>query len=68
MSQIRADTRTCRMPVVFVSGSLVPGDVRPERAQATAILCKPFLARDLTACVDKALRHGHVTGQDPTIC
>ncbi|WP_433364136.1 response regulator [Actinoplanes sp. CA-142083] len=52
---LRADPATKDLPVVFVSGSLVPGDTRPEQAQATAILSKPFLPRDLVACVEAAL-------------
>jgi CheY-like chemotaxis protein len=66
--QIRADSRTRHLPVVFVSGSLIPGDRRPEQAEATAVICKPFRAGDLTSCVEKALRHGHTAGQKPSIC
>ncbi|MGW4947272.1 response regulator [Actinoplanes sp. NPDC004185] len=65
---IRADPRTATLPVIFVSGSLVPGDTRPVDAQATAIVSKPFLPRDLVACLAKALTTGHVKGQEPTSC
>nr|WP_280528278.1 response regulator [Actinoplanes ianthinogenes] len=56
---IRADPATATLPVIFVSGSLVPGDSRPVDAQATAILCKPFKPAELIACLDKALAAGH---------
>jgi CheY-like chemotaxis protein len=52
---LRADPATADLPVIFVSGSLVPGDPRPEQAQATAVLPKPFLPRELVACVEEAL-------------
>jgi CheY-like chemotaxis protein len=66
--QIRADHRTRSLPVLFVSGSLMPSDTRPEQAGATAILRKPFLPRELTACVEKMLQTGHTDGQSPTSC
>jgi CheY-like chemotaxis protein len=53
---LRSDPATEELPVIFVSGSLAPGDTRPEVARATAILLKPFRSRDLVACVDKVLR------------
>lgn len=55
---IRADRATSDLPVIFVSGSLVPGDTRPEQAQASAVLLKPFLPADLIACVRTALDGG----------
>ncbi|MFI1990469.1 response regulator [Actinoplanes sp. NPDC020271] len=48
---IRADPATRDLPVIFVSGSLTPGDDRPERARATAVVTKPFTPRDLVSCV-----------------
>ena len=65
---IRADPATRDLPVVFVSGSLVPDDERPVRAQATAVLQKSSAGRHLVACVDKALRTGHEPGQQPFTC
>jgi CheY-like chemotaxis protein len=53
---VRAEPSTKHLPVIFVSGSLVPGDDRPARAEATDVLSKPFLPRELVACVEKALR------------
>lgn len=66
--EIRADPESRRLPVLFISGSLVPGDSRPVDAQATAPLRKPFLARELTDCVAKILQTGHSDGQEPTVC
>jgi CheY-like chemotaxis protein len=65
---VRADPRTAALPVIFLSGSLMPGDTRPVDAGATAILSKPFMPRDLLACLDKALATGHLPGQGPTAC
>ncbi len=65
---VRADPRTAGLPVVFVSGSMVPGDRRPADAEATAVLCKPFLAEELLACLDRAVHAGHRPGQPPTPC
>jgi CheY-like chemotaxis protein len=65
---IRADPRTAALPVVFVSGSLLPGDIRPVDGQATAILSKPFAPSDLLTCLEKVLTTGHQPGQPPTTC
>ena len=66
--QIRADPRTATLPIIFVSGSLVPGDDRPHQAEATAVLSKPFRAAELVACLEKVLVDGHARGQPPTQC
>lgn len=66
--QLRAAPATKNLPVIFVSGSLMPDDTRPVDAQATATLLKPFTASDLVACVQKALQSGHHEGQDPSVC
>jgi CheY-like chemotaxis protein len=65
---IRADPELAHLPVVLASGSILPQDNRPAEAQATAMLRKPFLGRDLVACVNKALAVGHVGGQPPAQC
>jgi CheY-like chemotaxis protein len=65
---LRADPGTATLPVVFVSGSLVPGDTGPVDAQATAVLSKPFKPADLLACLDKVLATGHQPGREPTTC
>jgi CheY-like chemotaxis protein len=65
---LREDPRTTGLPVLFVSGSLVPGDTRPADAQATAILRKPFTRAELLPCVEKLLQVGHRPGQEPTVC
>ena len=65
---IRADPELRDLPVVLVSGSIMPGDERPEQAQATALLRKPFVRHDLTACLNKALAGGHQEGRPPTDC
>lgn len=53
--RLRAEPATKDLPVIFISGSLIPGDTRPVDAGATAVLRKPFLPRDLLACVEAAL-------------
>ncbi|MFI6074027.1 response regulator [Actinoplanes sp. NPDC051343] len=65
---IRADPGLRDVPVVLVSGSLMPGDERPEQAHATAMVVKPFVIADLLACVDKALQCGHEDGRPPFAC
>ncbi|GAA4603417.1 CheY-like chemotaxis protein [Actinoplanes octamycinicus] len=49
--EIRADAATRDLPVLFVSGSLMPGDDRPARAQATAVITKPFTPQGLVESV-----------------
>jgi twitching motility two-component system response regulator PilH len=51
---IRANPATARLPVICISGVLLPGDDRIERAGAT-LLYKPFTAGELMACVDRML-------------
>lgn len=65
---IRADPATKNLPVIFVSGSLAPGDPRPGEGQVTAVLLKPFRPREFLACVEKTLAGGHDNGQDSTAC
>ncbi|GAB1641810.1 response regulator [Krasilnikovia sp. MM14-A1259] len=65
---IRADAATADLPVIFVSGSLVPGDHRAADVRATWLLPKPFLLGDLVACLDRALTVGHHDGQPPMAC
>ncbi|RZU53624.1 response regulator receiver domain-containing protein [Krasilnikovia cinnamomea] len=65
---IRTDANTAALPVILVSGSLLPGDRRAVDARATAILTKPFLPRELVACLDKALTAGHDDGVPPMRC
>ncbi|MFC3990697.1 response regulator [Actinoplanes siamensis] len=56
---IRSDPATSQLPVIFVSGSLTPGDERPARAGATAVVTKPFTPQRLVECVREVLaRHG----------
>lgn len=62
---IRADDELRDLPVIFVSGSLMPGDSRPADAGATAILSKPFRPADLTGVLDRALADGHEQGRSP---
>ena len=55
---IRADPVTKDLPVLLVSGSLVRGDTRPNEAQATAVLLKPFRPQELVASVERTLTAG----------
>jgi CheY-like chemotaxis protein len=63
---IRADPAIAGLPVIFISGSLMPGDTRATDAGATMLLRKPFSAQELTTCVTNALRHGHADGSFPS--
>jgi CheY-like chemotaxis protein len=55
---IRADARLRDLPVIFVSGRLLPGDTRPADVGATSVLPKPFTPAKLLACLDEALGAG----------
>ncbi len=53
--RLRTDTRTSHLPVIIVSGSLVPPYEDVRSAGATAQLPKPFTAADLRATVTAQL-------------
>ncbi|GIM90695.1 response regulator [Paractinoplanes toevensis] len=63
---IRADDSMKDLPVIFVSGSLTPGDSRPAKAQATAVVSKPFRPGELVACVRDALPSDSTTADSAT--
>ncbi|PRX12675.1 response regulator [Actinoplanes italicus] len=65
---IRADRERSCLPVILVSGSLMPGDQRPQQVQATALLPKPFRSAELLRCLRAALADGHEPGQAPCVC
>ncbi|BCY08364.1 response regulator [Actinoplanes sp. L3-i22] len=46
-AQIRAHPATARVPVICISGVLMPGDTCVEQAGGTALLHKPFASADL---------------------
>ncbi len=52
---VRADPALRHIPVVLVSGSLLPGDPRAVAAGASATLLKPFLPAQLLDCVRRLL-------------
>ena len=62
---LRANQDFRDLPVILVSGSLLPGDTRPVDAGATAVVTKPFKPRDLTDTLDQALAAGDQHGQSP---
>jgi CheY-like chemotaxis protein len=64
---IRTHDATRDVPVLVISGHLIPGDTSAVE-HATAVLRKPFLAQEFIACVDKVLQAGHVEGQGPAVC
>ncbi|MFC7531953.1 response regulator [Actinoplanes sp. GCM10030250] len=69
MSQaIRRDPESGKLPVIFVSGSLTPGDPRPVQGQVTAVLLKPFTPKELLACVEKVLAGEYGDGREPAAC
>ena len=65
---IRAHEDRAHLPVILVSGNLLPGDQAPGRAEATAFLRKPFRPGELRTCLQDALTIGHRPGQDPCVC
>ena len=65
---IRARPDRAHLPVILVSGSLMPGDEAPEQAEATALLRKPFRPAELTSCLREVLSTGHAPGQAPCTC
>jgi CheY-like chemotaxis protein len=65
---VRADPELSTLPVIFVSGSLLPGDPRPQEAEVTALLPKPFIPRELLSCLEKVLAAGHRPRQAPISC
>jgi CheY-like chemotaxis protein len=48
---IRADADLRHIPVVLISGGLLPGDARAAEAGASATLLKPFMPAQLLACI-----------------
>jgi CheY-like chemotaxis protein len=48
---IRADADLRHIPVVLISGGLLPGDDRAAEAGASATLLKPFMPAQLLACI-----------------
>ncbi len=52
---IRGNPATEHLPVICISGILMPGDDRVTRAGATVLLHKPFTANDLLSCVNAAI-------------
>ncbi|BEL06720.1 hypothetical protein Q0Z83_049110 [Actinoplanes sichuanensis] len=65
---IRADRDRACLPVILVSGSLMPGDRRPQEVAATALLPKPFRPAELLGCLSQALANGHEPGRQPCDC
>jgi CheY-like chemotaxis protein len=63
---IRGDPAVAHLPVIFISGSLMPGDTRASEVGATTLLRKPFSAQELNNCVAKALQHGHAESSFPS--
>lgn len=48
---IRGDADLRHIPVVLISGGLLPGDARAAEAGASATLLKPFMPAQLLACI-----------------
>ncbi|MEV4276435.1 response regulator [Actinoplanes xinjiangensis] len=66
--RIRANEERACLPVILVSGSLMPGDQRPRQVEATALLPKPFRPAELLGCLREALASGHTPGRQPCVC
>ncbi|WP_306208093.1 response regulator [Actinoplanes sp. RD1] len=61
--ELRDNPATADLPVLFVSGSLAPGDPGPEGLPGTSVLFKPFLPREFSDAVDQALATGPSAGR-----
>ncbi|SFP18303.1 Hpt domain-containing protein [Geodermatophilus dictyosporus] len=55
VSDLRADPGSATVPVVFLSGRALPGDVAAGRALGAAYLHKPCTVGELTAAIDEVL-------------
>ncbi len=55
VSSLRADPDVATVPVVFLSGRALPGDVAAGRALGAVYLSKPCTAGELTAAIDEVL-------------
>ncbi|MDR7276015.1 response regulator [Catenuloplanes atrovinosus] len=65
-AKLRSDPRLARVPVILMSGSIIPGDERMVRVDATSCLRKPFTLTELRNCVARALTAGHQPGTTST--
>ncbi|WP_436535029.1 response regulator [Actinoplanes sp. HUAS TT8] len=54
---IRGNPATEYLPVICISGVLMPGDDRVLRIGANLLLHKPFAGSELLSCVNTALNH-----------
>jgi CheY-like chemotaxis protein len=62
---IRADLGLCDIPVVILTGGLLPGDPRPREAGACGVLLKPFTTTGMITAVRRLLTvgvHAHRQG------
>lgn len=55
---IRADPRLCDIPVMVISGALLPDDPAAAEAGVSAIVTKPFIPPDFLRQVDRLLAVG----------
>ena len=58
VASLREDPACADLPVVFLSGRALPGDVDSVRAMGGTYLAKPFTTAELTAAVEAALTAG----------
>ena len=58
VASLREDPACAQLPVIFLSGRALPGDVEAGRAMGGAYLTKPFTMTALTAAIEAALSEG----------
>ncbi|MDP9390381.1 MAG: response regulator [Actinomycetota bacterium] len=58
VASLREDPACADLPVIFLSGRALPGDVEAGRAMGGAYLTKPFTMPALTAAIEAALSAG----------
>jgi CheY-like chemotaxis protein len=58
MASLREDPACADLPVIFLSGRALPGDVEAARATGGAYLTKPFTMTALSAAIEAALAVG----------
>ena len=58
VGSLRADPACAELPVIFLSGRALPGDVEAGRAMGGAYLTKPFTMPELSAAIEAALSAG----------
>ncbi|MEV0902181.1 response regulator [Actinoplanes sp. NPDC049802] len=65
---LRGDPMLCDIPVMIISGDLVPADPRPSQAGACGMVLKPFTPMEVLEAVQDMLARGAHAHRDGTGC